>query len=130
MNSVPNVRRPNLLQSALVALASARHCAVVVLAPCFAACPTAIDANDYDRSCEFNDDCVVVADGEKCNLDRCGCGGAAINARALEDFQADRDGLVCPDPLNDLGPVCVCRDVFAVCEVGSCTTTTTDPTAD
>jgi len=92
-----------------------------------AGCPTAIDANDYDRSCDADEDCVVVADGEKCSLDRCGCGGTAINVNDLETFQTDLDALLCPNPLNDFGPVCICGEVFPVCDAGTCASTTADP---
>lgn len=85
-----------------------------------AGCATSIDANTYDRTCEVDADCVVVADGDACNLERCNCPNSAISIVDQERFTADSEALVCLDPLVGLGPVCVCGDVLPSCDAGTC----------
>ena len=50
-------------------------------------------ANEFDRSCEADADCVAVAEGEVCP--ECGCADAAINAGAKADWDARAEGVEC-----------------------------------
>lgn len=83
-------------------------------------CSTAISADDYERSCDVDEECVGVPQGEKCIIERCGCPGEAINVVDAERFQADLDALVCPDPLNGFGDVCLCAASFPACINNRC----------
>ena len=85
-----------------------------------ASCATAIDADTYDRTCEVDADCVVVAVGDACNLERCNCLNSAISILDQERFIADSEALVCLDPLVGLGPDCRCADVIPSCDAGTC----------
>jgi hypothetical protein len=85
-----------------------------------ASCATSIDADTYDRTCEVDADCVVVAVGDACNLERCSCPNSAISIVDQERFIADSEALVCLDPLVGLGPECLCADVLPSCDAGTC----------
>jgi hypothetical protein len=83
-------------------------------------CSTSISVDDYDRSCVVDTDCAIVVEGEKCLIERCSCPFTAINTAEVEQYKSDLDSLVCPNPLNDFGPVCACEGSVAVCESGVC----------
>ena len=82
-------------------------------------CGGDIRAEDYDQSCDIDEDCVAVADGNKCDIERCGCPFTGINAEELERFQRDLDQIPCAR--NPLGGVqCSCISVEAACDEGTC----------
>jgi hypothetical protein len=77
-----------------------------------------IDAGDYDRSCQSDDACVLVGDG-----DVCGCGDpAAIAKREEARFSADSKKL--RDQCGpDEGSTCIVwplENKRAVCRAGRC----------
>lgn len=85
-----------------------------------AGCSSTISAADYDQSCVVDADCAVVTEGDKCNLDRCNCGNAAINASARADYEADVAALVCLTPSLS-SSACLCEQVTSVtCIEGTC----------
>jgi hypothetical protein len=49
--------------------------------------------NEFDRSCQVDEDCVAVTSGEVCNV--CACPDAAINVGAKADWDARADGVDC-----------------------------------
>lgn len=74
-------------------------------------CGGDIRAEDYDQSCDVDEDCAAVADGNKCDT--------GINAEELERFQRDLDQIPCVR--NPLGGVqCSCIYVEAACDEGTC----------
>ncbi len=97
-------------------LSSAACC--LLLAQCD--CGGAIRATDYDQSCTADEDCVPVADGEKCSIERCGCPDTAINVAEQERYERDLALTPCVlTPLNSAQ--CVCPpDDGAVCNDGIC----------
>jgi len=105
------MRNPTLRRSLLVAVFAAVGAG---------GCSTSISADDYDRSCEVDNDCVAVTEGERCLIERCGCPFTAINAADADQYAADLESLVCTDPFNHLGPVCLCIESVAVCDSGTC----------
>ena len=74
------------------------------------ACSTTIDANDYDRSCTEDSDCVIISVGDICS---CSCEIDAINKSDLEAYNHDRD--------VDCGVQCgACAGGEPVCQSGVC----------
>lgn len=69
-----------------------------------------IEAREYERSCQANQDCVLIIEGNPC----CGCSNAAINRSDLERYRDDTGtckaqcDIGCPD------------DVEAYCSAGIC----------
>ena len=89
--------------------------ALVVLAlaiACLAACDDTIEAEDYDRACGADTDCVAVAVGDLCS---CSCDVGAISLGGKVAYDEDRRGLECS---NDCGP-CPALPA-AVCQAGTC----------
>lgn len=79
-----------------------------------------IRAADFDQSCGADDDCVVVTEGEKCVVERCSCGNAAINRDALDEFESAYEWLPCIPDATECS-VCLCGVApDPVCEEGSC----------
>jgi hypothetical protein len=83
-------------------------------------CSTSISVADYDTSCEVDADCVPVAEGERCDIRRCGCPSSAINRADEEQYREDLAALVCADPFVDFGPECLCAELVAICDGGTC----------
>jgi hypothetical protein len=48
-----------------------------------------VDPSDYDQSCSFDTDCVIVPGGIT-SCPRCACGEAAVNARVQAQYNEDR----------------------------------------
>jgi len=71
-------------------------------------CSGSIFASDYDQTCETDEDCVIVNQGEKCAIERCSCGNAAINNSEFERYQAELESLVCVAPPPVSSAICVC----------------------
>jgi hypothetical protein len=93
---------------------------VLVALTLFAACDlgTSISADDYNRQCTGDEECVPVAEGNKCNLERCSCPGTAINRDDVVRYQEDFGSLICVNP--SIGPVCLCAEVEGFCDDGTC----------
>ena len=93
-----------------------------------ASCEGEVTADDYDRTCEVNDDCIAVFEGAI--TDACRCVNAGIAAEAFEDYEAD----VGPDRCYDPG-ACLADCVGAVgdrgaCDQGQCVSGTPFPCGD
>ncbi len=81
--------------------------------------PTSISADDYDRSCTTDDNCVLVVDGDVCGL--CRCDNSAIRQTAHGDYSAGFDdiGSNCAPPPDDA--VCgACYEAEPRCINGQC----------
>lgn len=93
---------------------------LVVVAGCFlgAACggTTVVDVTEYDQSCQQDEDCVVVRDGDIC----CGCPNAAINVADLERYRDDLGSCSAQCDIGCLG------ETVAFCDDGTCGVLTTD----
>jgi hypothetical protein len=88
-----------------------------------------ISASNYDQSCTVDSDCQVVSSGNYCSA-TCLCGGSAINASAVAQFNKDVSkipvgsgarGPLCNCPVESL-PCCrhgVCEGSFSACAVGA-----------
>ncbi len=77
-----------------------------------------IAASDYDQSCQQDDECVAVYEGDVCACG--GCDNAAINASDSTAYSADRDAAqsTCPS-----GQQCfdgACAQAATLCVHGSC----------
>ena len=66
----------------------------------------------FDQSCQADEDGVAVRGGEVCAP--CGCADEAINAGALDDYNARRDGVECGSSALDcaqcLPPTVACQN--------------------
>jgi hypothetical protein len=89
-----------------------------------------ISASSYNQSCTIDSDCRMVSSGNYCSAS-CLCGGSAINAAAVAQFDEDvaktplgsgaLGHLVCPCPAEPV-PCCrqgVCQASFAACSVAA-----------
>jgi hypothetical protein len=75
---------------------------------------------NYDRSCEVDTDCVDVSVGDYC-APRCLCGGGAIRASALAQFERDVSMTPAGSGAFDGGLDCPCiREVGPCCRRGVC----------
>jgi hypothetical protein len=87
-----------------------------------------ISASSYDQSCTIDSDCRMVSSGNYCSA-TCLCGGSAINAAAVAQFNEDVSktplgsgafgNVVCGCPA-EIAPCCrqgVCEGSFAACSV-------------
>lgn len=87
-----------------------------------------ISASSYNQSCTVDSDCRTVSSGNYCS-DTCLCGGSAINAAAVAQFNEDVSktplgsgafgNVVCPCVAEPV-PCCrqgVCQGTFAACSV-------------
>jgi|HubBroStandDraft_6_1064221.scaffolds.fasta_scaffold330402_2 hypothetical protein len=87
-----------------------------------------ISASSYDQSCTIDSDCRVVSSGNYCSA-MCLCGGSAINAAAVAQFNEDVSktplgsgalgNVLCGCP-SENPPCCrkgVCQASFAACSV-------------
>lgn len=91
-------------------------------------CGGEIRAEDYDQSCDVDEDCAAVADGNKCDIERCDCPFTGINVAELERFRRDLEQIACVR--NPLGGVqCSCLGVEAACDEGTCGVRPLDSTA-
>jgi hypothetical protein len=82
-------------------------------------CGGDIRAEDYDQSCAVAEDCAAVTDGNKCDIERCDCPFAAINAAERERFQQDLAQIPCVrSPLG--GAICSCIIIETTCDAGVC----------
>lgn len=87
-----------------------------------------IEADDYDRSCQVDADCVTIFEGDYCKC--AACVNAAIAKTALEQFEGDREGAeACRDSRTRCGSLTEhrtveqatsCPPARAVCEAGTC----------
>ena len=80
---------------------------------------TTLYANDYDRSCNEDGDCVVVFVGEMCE---CNCEYGAINRSAKDRYDEDYDSIECDGSCDDVHIDCMfCDDqTRAVCKDSLC----------
>jgi hypothetical protein len=71
-----------------------------------------VDADDYDRSCVEDTDCMVITVGDICD---CPCDFSAINGDDFSDYLDDKVDAACTD---DCSP---CPgDYEAYCDSGTC----------
>ncbi|HEX9621895.1 MAG TPA: hypothetical protein VF989_17235 [Polyangiaceae bacterium] len=64
---------------------------------CTARDPLYIEAENYERSCENEEDCRVIPTGEACSS--CQCTFSAVNQRGYEQYVEDLEGVDCtPGP--------------------------------
>ena len=83
------------------------------------------DPDDFDRSCEVDEDCAVVTIDGHCG--RCG-GSDALEVSEAKRFERLRD--LSPPPLCTDGivtPFCLYPEAVARCEVGRCELEWTGP---
>ncbi len=85
--------------------------AVLLVTVLLAGCSTTLDADDYERSCGRNSDCVAILVGDMCE---CSCDMSAINILDADRYQEDRDAISCG---SDCG---ACPGALAVCRAGLC----------
>lgn len=80
---------------------------------------TTLSANDYDRSCSNEDDCVAVLVGEMC---KCYCEYGAIARSARNKYERDRDSIDCHTGCETTQYDCVaCEDPPAIiCQDNKC----------
>jgi hypothetical protein len=91
-------------------LAATMACLTALLA--LAGCGSDIDANDYDRSCTLDEDCMVIFVGDTCG---CSCDTSAINVSDRDAYLDDSD----PGPTCDI-QCGACAAAEAVCAQGVC----------
>lgn len=72
-------------------------------------------AKDYDQSCDFDEDCVTVVEGDACGC--VGCESAAVNREVVEKYQSDWNSIECPPDLPDL----VCPAIACALRLPACT---------
>ncbi|MFB6375005.1 MAG: hypothetical protein ABEN55_18230, partial [Bradymonadaceae bacterium] len=80
---------------------------------------TAVWADDFDRSCQSDDDCVPVIEGDVCS---CGCQISAINKEMYTSFKKARKRAA--DNCNQLPDCDSCGQPPSVaCSAGRCVVT-------
>jgi hypothetical protein len=84
---------------------------------------TSVDLSNYKQSCDFDDDCVSIVDGDICE---CGphCGAINVSEMGLyeDDLQAlDGCGFSVGAACGESDPFVLCRASSAVCISGLCT---------
>lgn len=84
-----------------------------------AACGRFVDPEDYDRSCETADECVIVLTGDLCGPPSCQCGNDAIAVQDLERYRQDAAEGVCPPDLSLRFVECLCSSVDPICTDGA-----------
>ncbi len=84
---------------------------------CEAITAITIQADQFDQSCEIDEECVLITTGQICSS--CDCGRGAINHNALDDYNAARG-----EPDCNPGPsACDCAPLEGVwCDTGTCST--------
>lgn len=71
--------------------------AVCSLGVCTSVAAVRIEPQDYDQSCESNEDCVLITPGQICS--DCVCEAAGINKSSEPDYLEDLMGITCtPGP--------------------------------
>lgn len=81
-----------------------------VLGVCASCSETSVDLSNYDRSCDFDGDCVSIVIGDVCE---CGQHCGAINVSELELYEDDLQAL---DGCGfSVGAACGDRDPFVMC---------------
>lgn len=75
-------------------------------------------AADYDQSCEYDGECVVVHEGDACLCGGSACGNTGINSDDLETWLADREALCPPDQQICSGAPC--ELLLPVCTTAGC----------
>lgn len=75
-------------------------------------------AADYDQSCEFDGDCSLVPQGDKCACPTCQSG--AVNNGVFDPYQQDWQAIMCPMGVPDC-PAIACEQELPACtEKGKC----------
>jgi hypothetical protein len=101
-----------------------------------------IDASDFDRSCSFDSDCMLVTTGDFCGCTACSKGAIAESAqdaydaeieRAIEACDGEQRG--CPSLTEArIAQALTCEEFRSVCNSGSCATESyseiSEPVAD
>lgn len=83
------------------------------------ACDRSLRATDYDQSCEVDDDCFAVEEGDVCY--RCGAQTAAINVQEADRFNIDRNDKAGGCVLTSGDSDCFCENESVVaCREGQC----------
>ena len=59
-----------------------------VVAAVSTGCNDEIYAGDFDQSCDVDEDCVIVTEGDYCDRNSCNCPNAAISVDALEAWES------------------------------------------
>ena len=77
-----------------------------------------ISTSDYDRSCNVNDDCRSVYEGDVCA--DCGCTNAAINVGAVQAYSADKDAMSVDCVPDERCSLIDCFPYVAFCNDGTC----------
>ncbi len=89
---------------------------VFCVAGCVPVGPVDVDLTEYDQSCEFDDDCVIVAD-TKCQT--CSCSSGAIAVSAEDRYASDYEAIKCVD--EDQDAICgACPQFLPACVEGMC----------
>ena len=79
---------------------------------------TVIGVDDYDQSCEFDENCSLVTAGDVCGcLDIC---QSAISSEAVSQFQSDVEAITCSGPNTVPCPAAACQEQMAICNAGAC----------
>jgi hypothetical protein len=75
-------------------------------------------AHDYEQSCDFDDNCSLVQQGDKCACPTCNTG--AVSSSVAEQYQSDWEMIMCP-PGEPVCPEVACAEQLATCtESGKC----------
>ncbi len=80
-----------------------------------------LKANDYDRTCSVDSDCVLVQVGEVCNSDGmvCSCNFGAVSKQGQEQHRADFEDTWCAFERKQCAPCPPGPE--PICAGGSCT---------
>jgi hypothetical protein len=73
-------------------------------------------ARDYDQSCRFDGECVLVTEGDVCFC--LGCYNASIARSAQPKWDSDRNSIPCSAPIAC--PAVSCESQLAACASGTC----------
>jgi hypothetical protein len=76
-------------------------------------------AHDYDQSCDFDGNCSLVQQGDKCACPTCNAG--AVSSNVAEKYQSDWEMITCPPGEPVVCPEIACAEQLATCtESGKC----------
>lgn len=89
---------------------------IVCVVGCVRPGPVDVDLTEYDQSCEFDDDCVIVAE-TKCQT--CSCSSGAIAASEEDRYSSDYEEINCVD--ENQNAICgACQQFLPACVEGTC----------
>lgn len=84
------------------------------------AASSSLSASDFEQTCADDSECLLVAEGDICEC--APCENAAVSTSAFEDYETQRLGVVCEDPIS-AQILCSqdCPRVVSACDQNRCT---------